>query len=303
MGTRLSDCAQNYLSEVALSGKPRSLESAQRAMDRLLSILGDIPLTELRPQHVRRIKATLKGEGLKNVTINHHLKYLGAALRQARAEELVDDFPRIKLMKAPLPEPHALSAEEVGRLLRVNRAEPMHTMLLLLVSTGMRISELIYLDWADWQDDVLQISPKPREGWSPKNHHQRSIDLREAPQMVETMGLHREREALQLGRDPRPDDPIFPNHRTRKGKKRWTQNKLSKHISGAFRFAKIEGTAHTLRRSHATIAKANGADLDTIRRTLGHSTLLTTERYFGPDPKAQQRSIAGIAAALEAAQK
>ena len=114
MGTRLSDCAQNYLSEVALSGKPRSLESAQRAMDRLLSILGDIPLTELRPQHVRRIKATLKGEGLKNVTINHHLKYLGAALRQARAEELVDDFPRIKLMKAPLPEPHALAVVAKG---------------------------------------------------------------------------------------------------------------------------------------------------------------------------------------------
>ncbi len=54
MGTRLSDCAQNYLSEVALSGKPRSLESAQRAMDRLLSILGDLPLAELRAQHVSK---------------------------------------------------------------------------------------------------------------------------------------------------------------------------------------------------------------------------------------------------------
>ncbi len=46
-----------------------------------------------------------------------------------------------------------------------------------------------------------------------------------------------------------------------------------------------------------------GADLDTIRRTLGHSTLAITERYFGPDPRAQQRSIGGVAAALDEAQK
>jgi integrase len=43
----------------------------------------------------------------------------------------------------------------------------MRTILLLLVATGMRISELIHLDW---RDGVLAITPKPEEGWSPKNH-------------------------------------------------------------------------------------------------------------------------------------
>ena len=58
MGTRLSDCVQNYLAEVALSGKPRSLDTARRSLDRVLSILGDLPLDELSPSHIRRIKST-----------------------------------------------------------------------------------------------------------------------------------------------------------------------------------------------------------------------------------------------------
>ena len=303
MGIRLTDCAQNYLAEVSLSGKARSLDTARRALDRIVLILGKVPLADLQPAHVRRLKEHLRADGLKPVTINHYLKYLAAALRQARTEGLVEDFPRIQLMKAPLPEPHALSAEEVGRLLQMTGHEPMHTMLLLLVSTGMRISELIYLNWSDWRDGVLTITAKPDEDWSPKSHQERSIDLREAPEVVKAMELHREREKLTLGRTPRPDDPIFPNHKTRTRKRRFVQVKLSKHLSAAFCFDGINGTAHTLRRSHATIAKAAGADLDTIRRTLGHSTLAVTERYFAPDPQAQKRSIAGIAAALEAAQK
>lgn len=304
MGTRLTECVRlstcfsDYTAEVALTGKPRSLDAARRSLDRVLSILGDIPVEELSPAHIRKLKARLREAQLKPVTINGFLKNLGAALRQAKVEGLIEQVPRIPLLKAPLPEPEALTAEEVARLVELNRSEPTWTMLLLLVSTGMRISELIHLDWADWEGGVLQISPKPAENWSPKNHQQRRVDLREAPQVLEAMELHRERERLRLGRAPRPSDPIFPNHHTRKGKKRYIQNKLSKHISAAFRFAGIKGTAHTLRRSHATIAKANGADLDTIRRTLGHSTLAVTERYFAADAAAQQRSIGGIAQAL-----
>ena len=99
---------------------------------------------------------------------------------------------------------------------------------------------------------------------------------------------------MRLGREPQPDDPMFPPYLARKPARRWHQSRLSKYLSAAIRFAGVKGTAHTLRRSHATIAKAAGADLDTIRRTLGHCDLSITARYFGEDRVAQRRSVAGL---------
>ena len=38
---------------------------------------------------------------------------------------------------------------------------------------------------------------------------------------------------------------------------------------------------HDLRRTYAKLARAGGASLETIQRSLGHSELRTTERYLG----------------------
>ncbi|NNJ10610.1 tyrosine-type recombinase/integrase [Chloroflexales bacterium ZM16-3] len=50
-------------------------------------------------------------------------------------------------------------------------------------------------------------------------------------------------------------------------------------------------TAHSLRRTCATLMRRNGSDLEAIRGMLGHESLATTEIYLGPDPELLRRGV------------
>ena len=47
--------------------------------------------------------------------------------------------------------------------------------------------------------------------------------------------------------------------------------------------AGLDAAAHDLRRTFAKLAYKKGAGIDQIQKTLGHATILTTERYLGVD--------------------
>lgn len=303
-GPRFSDAAEVYLAEVRLRGKFRSSDTATRALNRINEILGDPSLESIGRGHVRRLKDALREQDLASTTVNGFLKYFKATLRSAQAEGLVDQVPKVTMLPEDRPDTHALTADEMAHLLDANPGAPWHTMLSVLLYTGIRISELIHLDWSDLKPDGrLTITPKPctccgGKRWSPKSHQRRAIQLDAAPDVILLLQQHRERETQRTGRRPGPDDPIFPPHHSRSTRNRWAQSKLSKHITACFRRARLRGSAHTLRRTHATLSKACGVDLDTIRRNLGHSTLAITEKYFAADEHEQRRAIAGIHEAL-----
>ncbi|HME70923.1 MAG TPA: hypothetical protein VKM54_13800 [Myxococcota bacterium] len=48
---------------------------------------------------------------------------------------------------------------------------------------------------------------------------------------------------------------------------------------------------HELRRSAATRALGNGANVDTVRRLLGHAGLKEILKYLGPDADALRRAV------------
>jgi integrase/recombinase XerD len=165
--------------------------------------------------------------------------------------------------------------------------------LLTLVATGLRRSELLALDWGDLQLDIDQPSLLVRRGKGGKPRRQ-PLPQPLADEFRRQHAAHR----------PANDTPVF---RGLAGK-RLTSTILATLIRRAAQRAGIEKSisAHTLRHTAATWLRQQTGDARLVAAYLGHADLSTVSRYAHvADSELHQAATAlgkhsGIAAALAA---
>jgi integrase/recombinase XerD len=161
-----------------------------------------------------------------------------------------------------------------------------HALLVLMIQTGIRVSELTGLRIGDVHLGIgahLRVTGKGRKMRSPTLTR-------------ETVAVVR---AWLKERHGQPDQPLFP---TRQG------GPLSRYTVGAIvtRHANTAAvdcpsltakrtTPHTLRHTNAMLLRAKGVDIATIALWLGHETIQTTHIYEHADPALKERAIARTA--------
>jgi integrase len=155
--------------------------------------------------------------------------------------------------------------------------------LLTLVQTGLRRSELIALDWAD-----LELAgPRPtllvRRGKGGKPRRQPLAPT-----------LARELARLQAARHAPSEAPVFCGLEG----KRLQPTILAAIIRRAAERAGLEKrvTAHTLRHSAATWLRQESGDARLVAAYLGHADLSTVSRYAHVAPKELHEAAAALAA-------
>ena len=176
-----------------------------------------------------------------------------------------------------------LAAPDKGRWL--GRRD--HALLLTMIQTGVRVSELTALRLRD-------------------------LDLATTAAHIKVMGKGRKRRAVTLTRESavvlrewlaerrgQSDDPLFP---TRQGGTlsrdavAWLTNKHAINASTTCPSLKAKHvTPHVLRHTNAMLLKANGVDIATIALWLGHESITTTQIYQHADPALKEVAIARIA--------
>lgn len=194
-------------------------------------------------------------------------------------------IPHEELLLVPIPKaekklPVSLSLEQVESLLRVpdssregvrNRA-----ILELLYSTGLRVSELVALDLAEYleacrRDRVLRVVGKGRK--------ERLVVFGGAADGAVQDYLRQRSEFFLAGeRGAGEAEPaLFLNSRGG----RLTVRSVERIVAACALAAGLPGevTPHTLRHSFASHLLANGADLRLVQELLGHSSLSTTQKY------------------------
>src|SRR6185369_17274061 len=127
-----------------------------------------------------------------------------------------------------------------------------------LFYSGVRINELIHIKHSDWQGNRLKIHGK--------GNKVRYIFLPEF--LIQHL-------------DPNNPDYLFLNQRGNPIKAEYIRWLLKTRTKKAQIKKKI--TPHTFRRSFATLLYQKGAQLMTIQRLLGHSSVQTTEGYIHND--------------------
>ena len=258
-------------------------EFARFLADRGLSQLGEVSL-----RHLEAYLAHLDGRSLKASSINRKAQTLKSffgflcdhgVLAQNIAARLVP--PRI-----PRREPRFLSEGEYKELLRACSHSPRDAALIeLLLQTGMRLSEVAGLTWADVELPA-KVTPDPdnvgHARITRKGGKVALIPLNfKACRVLKTWKATKHRRASG-------GDAVFVSKYGLGLSRRAIQDTVAKHLAAA----KITGASvHSLRHTMATHHIARGTDLKTVQETLGHADLATTALYVSLAKQAQRRAL------------
>ena len=184
----------------------------------------------------------------------------------------INPCENIRQPKLPKKLPNYLTIEEVDKLLDVRLDSPLayrnKTMLELLYSSGVRITELIELKLnnVDFTDEIIRVIGKGSK--------ERIIPLGDEALKYLKLYINQYRNLILK---TKTSDYLFINN---------FGNKITRQ--GFFKIIKKECKAqgidknvspHTLRHSFATHLLNNGADLRIIQELLGHSDISTTQIY------------------------
>jgi len=145
-----------------------------------------------------------------------------------------------------------------------------YLILLLLIDTGLRRSEVIGLRVEDVQSDYIKVFGKGRK--------ERQVGI--SPELSTLLWKY-----IHKYRHPRkPDEPILflatGNGNAGKPFGRGGMSALMKRLKETTGIDDVRLSAHTFRHTFAKMYLEEGGDLFSLSRELGHSDIKTTQRYL-----------------------
>jgi integrase/recombinase XerC len=236
---------------------------------------GNIEVRKLDIHVVRAFLAALTHDRKKS-SIARKLAALKGFFRFLIAQKRIDKDPLLLIHspKQEKPLPTFLSVDDAFQLLgsvkiKTDLDVRDRAVLEVFYSTGVRVSELVGLNWADidFQLGIIQVVGKGSK--------ERIVPIGD-------VALQRLRDYAQQQRKKwnlscKGEIPVFLNNRGERITTRSMARIVEKHLKQAG--IQIKMGPHGLRHSFATHLLNSGADLRVIQELLGHASLSTTQRY------------------------
>jgi integrase/recombinase XerC len=260
---------RNYLSD--LKQFRRFLLERELCQDKEKKVsVGEVDL------HVIRAYLGTLAKVCRKSSIGRKLAALKGFFRFLVREELIarDPVSAFATPKQEKPLPAFLPVDDVFRLLGNLQGIGIleirdRAILEVLYSTGVRVSELVGLNWGDidFQLGIIRVVGKGSK--------ERIIPIGEtALQVLREYGIEQEQ---KLRRKSKGETPVFLNRRGGRITTRSVARIVEKHLRMAG--IPIRVGPHGLRHTFATHLLNSGADLRVIQELLGHTSLSTTQRY------------------------
>lgn len=267
----------------------------------LAPALGGRRLASLTPAHV---DAYLERPDLDAQTLRHHRSTLRRALADAVRDGLVTR--NVAALSRPprmrKAERRYLTAVEVRRVIAESQDERLWPLWVLIVSTGMRVSEALGLAWSDIDGSSLTVRRKlVRVGseWrldEPKTRRSRRTIML-IPAAVEALAEQRRRQDAERADYPQPIDGLV--FTTEQGQPIHSSNVLPSWYRTLARLGLPRVTIHDLRHTTATLMLGAGVPLPVIAEILGHSTMrVTADLYAHIIPELRRDAADRLAGAL-----
>jgi integrase/recombinase XerC len=207
--------------------------------------------------------------GRKLAALKSFFRYLVTTKRIDKDPMLLIHSP-----KQEKPLPTFLSVDDAFQLLggiKVKRGLDVRDRAVLEVfySTGIRVSELVGLHWADI-DFLLGIVRVLGKG-----SKERIVPIGEIA--LQALRDYAQEQRKKWNLSCKGETPVFLNNRGERITTRSVARIVEKHLQLAG--IQIKMGPHGLRHSFATHLLNSGADLRVIQEMLGHASLSTTQRY------------------------
>ena len=232
----------------------------------------DVSARAITADHIRAYLAHLMKTSTR-ATVQRRLSAIKAFFQYSESTRGAPSPARgIRSPKSERRLPSILQPDEVRRLIEADPQDKTpaaardRAIFETLYSSGLRVSELVGLDWRDIDEDLGMVMVR-----SGKGNKDRLVPLGE-PALEALMKWRR---AMPVAWEP--NTPVITNLRGGRLTTRSVEAILQRRIEAAGLSAAI--TPHGLRHCFATHMLDNGADLRSIQEMLGHASLATTQRY------------------------
>ncbi len=285
MATEIERLQREFLEylEIERGSSLKTVENYQRYLTRFFEFSKVKNPMDITDEKVREFRLYLNrqssgnnratGETLKKKTQNYYLIGLRGFLKYL-AKHKIDTLPadRIELAKVPERSLDLISTTELERLLKAPDGNDLKSLrdkaiLLLLFSTGLRVSELCSLT----RDVNFQSGEFSIRG---KGSKVRVVFI--SDDAIKAINEY-------LKKRPDMDDALFVKigEEKRDGKEglaRRSIERIVKHYAIKAGISK-KVTPHVMRHCFATDLLSNGADIRSVQMMLGHSNIATTQIY------------------------
>ena len=262
----------------------------------ILPTLGEFPLRDIRRSDIESCLSGLQQTGYAVSTLRSVRATISTVLESAVSDKYIADNPahgiRIREVDSKR-ELRYLRQSEVRRLL-LKLEDPCRTVVLVAVSTGLRIGEILALRWR--RIDLLQNTIEVAETYSsgefgpPKTRSSRrtipiSTSLAEVFKRLRPQNCE-------------PERLVFA---TPKGTPLNPKNLYNRQLAPACDAIELPRVSwHSFRHTHATLLHDAGESLKTAQSLLGHSDLETTLGvYTHAIPDSQRRAVERVAGVLD----
>ncbi len=258
-------------------------------------VIGQIPLRDIKPFTLEKIKKNILDAGRSPRTLQYVLATFRQVWNMARRDALVDGDTPTRSIKKPKVDNRRvrfLSHKEADTLLNVlqEKDTTAYNMALLSLHTGLRMGEITGLKWShiDTERGIIRVM-------NPKGGVGRAVFMTER---VKAMF-----EGLTQGE---PEGLIFT--RTT-GEPLKEMPRIFFEVVAALKFnegitdPRQKVVAHTLRHTFASWHVTAGTDIYTLKELLGHSVIQMTERYSHLAPGTLQNATKTLERAIESAEQ
>jgi integrase len=266
----------------------------------IVPVVGNVKLSRLTPEHVRKIYKTVRDKGLSNQTCLHVHRALHTALQYGVREERILSENVAGRVKAPAVErrEHApVSREQIRFLMAAANGTRLDAPIAVAALTGLRRGELLAVQWrhVDLDKGTLFVAASLEHSRATSGHirfkgpksktSRRLIPL--APECVMLLRSHKAQQEEERGvaGDAYVDnDLVFPNP----DGSPWPPDTFTTQFSKLARSVGMRGFRfHDLRHAFASLTLSDGVSIKEVQSLLGHSSPVVTLSVYA-------RSIEGL---------
>lgn len=259
---RFDKFASLYLNDYAKTNK-RSWKTDEYRLKAMLPYFGRYELQMITSRDIERFRAERIKAGNTQSTTNRSLTLLKKMLNLAIDWGYLKENPVTKVKMFPeydVLKEKVLTKEEEQRLLAAS-PDHLRAIIILALNTGMRRGEILKLRWED-------IDLKNR-----------TITLRKTKSgRTRTVPINDQVFELLNGMKCKVDN-VFP------------YTYIQTAFENSRRRAGLSVRFHDLRHTFASRLVANGVDIVTVQKLLGHQNITTTERYMHSNTEQKRNAV------------